>query len=490
MTTDGAVDWLCWPRFDSPSLFGALLDRKKGGSWIIRPAGPASASCRYLQDTNVLETRFQAPGGIVLLTDFMPAVSEEAKRRLLLPEHELIRRIECLQGFAEVRIHFLPRPDYARVRDAVRNAGPFGFRIERGGGLFTLRSEPALRLDAAGGVSGVVRLRAGQSAALSLSYAADGPAVLPPLGRLAQEKLAASVDWWRRWAGRARYDGPHRGAVVRSALALKLLSYAPSGAILAAPTTSLPERLGGDMNWDYRFCWLRDAAFTSRALHGLGYREEAEAFVSWLLHATRLTRPELRILYDVFGERGPCEAELTHLRGYAGSRPVRIGNTARDQVQLDVITGASAGVGRATARVFARRGAAIGLLARGADGLEATRADVERLGGRALAIPTSRRGRAAAGRAGGSGPPGQSRVARPRRPWRARRLRPPRACGQCAGLAGSASRLAARSAGSRAVRIRPAALPYFAADGVPAGTGKPRSRMRAAICASRPRKAR
>ena len=335
MSKDGSIDWLCWPRFDSPSIFGALLDRKNGGAWSIRPTGPAVAACRYLDETNVLETRFRTPEGTVVLTDFMPASSEEEKRRLLLPEHELIRTMQCTSGAVEMRIRFLPRPDYARVRDAVRNSGAFGFRVERGASLVTLVSQPDLRLDAAGGVSGFVRLRAGDSVTLSLSYAADAPAVLPPLGSV-PEKLARTLGWWRRWAARARYTGPYREAVVRSALALKLLSYAPSGAILAAATTSLPERLGGDMNWDYRFCWLRDAAFTSRALHGLGYREEAEAFVSWILHATRLTRPRLRILYDVFGESGPREQVLTHLRGHAGSRPVRVGNAARDQLQLDV----------------------------------------------------------------------------------------------------------------------------------------------------------
>jgi GH15 family glucan-1,4-alpha-glucosidase len=185
-------------------------------------------------------------------------------------------------------------------------------------------------------VSARFKLGAGATVWFSLTGSWEGPAVLPALGQPLEEKLSLTIDWWRRWAARATYSGPYREQVVRSALALKLLIYAPSGAMIAAPTTSLPERIGGDLNWDYRYCWLRDAAFTARALFGLGYREDAEAFISWTLHATRLTRPELRVIYDVFGEGNTEETELPHLRGYAGSSPVRIGNATREQLQLDV----------------------------------------------------------------------------------------------------------------------------------------------------------
>ena len=160
--------------------------------------------------------------------------------------------------------------------------------------------------------------------------------MVPPLGDLVSEKLDLTIDWWRNWAAKSNYRGPYERQVSRSALVLKLLSYAPSGAIVAAPTTSLPERLGGNLNWDYRFAWLRDASFTVHALFGLGYKEDAKAFVDWLLHATRLTRPELRVVYDVFGESPPPEHELSQLHGHACSRPVRIGNAAIEQVQLDI----------------------------------------------------------------------------------------------------------------------------------------------------------
>ncbi|MBI2824820.1 MAG: glycoside hydrolase family 15 protein [Planctomycetia bacterium] len=336
VSRDGSIDWLCWPRFDSPSFFGGLLDRRAGGDWSISPTEPARVERRYLDQTNVLQTRFHAATGAIVLTDFMPAAAEEQKRRMPWPEHELVRKVECEQGEVEVQVRFDPRPDYGRARIAIRDAGAMGLRIEMGASLVTLRSDVKFNPVAEGGASARLKVRAGESMAFSLTYSAEGPAVLPPLGELISEKLALTVAWWRRWASRARYSGPYRDQVVRSALALKLMSYAPSGAIVAAPTTSLPERVGGDLNWDYRFCWLRDAAFTARALFGLGYEEEAEAFVSWMLHATRLTRPELRVIYDVFGESNPEETELPHLEGYRGSRPVRIGNAIRNQLQLDV----------------------------------------------------------------------------------------------------------------------------------------------------------
>jgi len=331
----GSIDWLCWPRFDSASIFAAIVDRKTGGYWSIRPDGDSQFSRHYIADTNVLETTFIASSGKVVLTDFMPVTSEEEKRKWLWPEHELVRQIKCTQGEMELIVDFNPRLDYGRVTPKIKDAGKLGWRIDIGTDVFTLRSQIEL-VRRGDGLAANVTLKAGEKVGFSLSHSAEGPAVIPPLGESVTEKLNLTIDWWRSWAAQSNYRGPYERQVNRSALVLKLLSYAPSGAIVAAPTTSLPERIGADLNWDYRFAWLRDAAFTVHALFGLGYRDDAEAFIDWLLHATRLTRPRLRVVYDVFGERPQAERELLYVHGYAGSRPVRIGNAASDQMQLDI----------------------------------------------------------------------------------------------------------------------------------------------------------
>ena len=322
----GSIDWLCWPRFDSPSIFGALLD-EHGGCWSLAPTAASRVTRRYLDDTNVLETRFDTETGTLVLTDLMPVASEEDKGRLLLPDHEILRVAECVRGEIEIEMQCAPRPDYGRRPGRIRHAGRLGVRVEMGADLLVLRSDLPLDISADGQVRGTARLRAGDAVHTSLTFADDWPAVLPPLGDWSRAAIARSVAWWQDWASHLRYDGPRRDMVIRSALALKLLVYAPSGAVVAAPTTSLPERMGGDLNWDYRFCWLRDAAFTVRALFALGCSTEAEAFVNWLLHATRLTQPELRILYDVHGNAPGEERTLERFAGYRG--PCRFGSATR-----------------------------------------------------------------------------------------------------------------------------------------------------------------
>ncbi|MBV9340233.1 MAG: glycoside hydrolase family 15 protein [Acidobacteria bacterium] len=327
----GQIDWLCWPRFDSPSIFAALLDQERGGHWRIAPLGPYSAERAYVSESNVLETRFRTASGTLLLTDLMPVTESRAS---LVPDHEIVRRLSCTAGDAEVEVELVPRARYGGVVPALRQAGRLGIRIECGRGVYWLRSSIPLRLGE-GVASAPTRLKAGQSLLFSFSYAEEAPAVLPPLEEIPQ-RIDECVCWWRRWAAQAQYDGEAREEVIRSALALKLLIFTPSGAIVAAPTTSLPERIGGGLNWDYRYCWLRDASLTIRALLELGYWEEAAHFLDWLLHATRLKQPELNIAYTVFGNPMPEEWESQTLAGYRGSRPVRIGNAARDQLQLDV----------------------------------------------------------------------------------------------------------------------------------------------------------
>jgi GH15 family glucan-1,4-alpha-glucosidase len=337
ISRDGSLDWLCFPRFDSPSVFAALLDEQRGGRFRIRPAGPFEVARRYLPDTNVLETTFRTPSGVCTLRDLMPVASEAEKRVSPLPEHLVLRELEGQAGEVAVEIVYEPRPDYARTRPRLQRRGPFGLWLETGGAACVLRSDVPLDLvDDGRAARGLHRLRAGERASLAFAYGEEGPAVVPLLGEAARRQVARSVRWWQEWSDRCTYRGPYRDAVIRSALTLKLMAYAPSGAVVAAPTTSLPELIGGVRNWDYRYCWLRDASFTLRALFDLGYDEEATAFMSWMLHATRLTWPELQVLYDVFGEARVPERELPHLRGHAGSRPVRIGNEAQGQLQLDV----------------------------------------------------------------------------------------------------------------------------------------------------------
>ncbi len=337
ISRDGSLDWLCWPRFDSPSIFAALLDVERGGCFRVRPTGTFQTERRYLPDTNILETTFHGAGGTFILRDLMPVASEETKRRQLRPDHQVVRELEGISGDVEIEILYEPRPDYARIRPQLTERGSFGIWCDAGRGSLVLRSDLPLKVETDGtSARGVAHVQAGKRHYLSLAYEDDAPATLPPLGSAAFDQVQQTAAWWRAWVARCTYRGPYRDAVIRSALALKLLTFAPSGALVAAPTTSLPEKIGGPRNWDYRYCWLRDASFTIRALLSLGYEEEAEAFFGWIMHATRLTWPELQVLYNVYGETRLPERELQHLSGYAESRPVRIGNDAHNQLQLDV----------------------------------------------------------------------------------------------------------------------------------------------------------
>lgn len=330
----GAVEWLCWPRFDSGALFASILDPVRGGLWRVSPSGTFRSTRRYVPDTNVLVTAFETPDGAVTLTDAMSIATEEHKRAHSMPDHELLRIARCERGSVELDVRFEPRPDFGRRPGVVIDRGALGLRLELGRELYTLRSSRPLEVRE-GAVVGRIVLRAGEELRLSLCHDCEAPAVLPPLEQ-SPERMERTAQWWRQWASRIQVTGPWRETIVRSALVLKLLIFAPSGALIAAPTTSLPERIGGDLNWDYRFCWLRDAAFTVRVLLDLGYREDAEAFVGWLLHSTRLTRPALSVLYDVHGRLPAEELVIEGLDGFLGSAPVRVNNAASTQLQLDV----------------------------------------------------------------------------------------------------------------------------------------------------------
>jgi GH15 family glucan-1,4-alpha-glucosidase len=335
VSKQGSIDWLCWPRFEKPSIFAALLDPERGGHWRIGPAVNEKIQRQYLPKSNVLQTRFTGASGRFVLSDLMPMGPTYYNESKLIPDHEVIRRLECEEGEVEVEFDFAPRANYGLQSVQLQQVGKLGVRLEWGKGVYWLRSSVPLEIQE-GKAWARIKMHAGESLNFSFSYSEDAPAVLPPLDDSMVERIQATTEWWERWAKLASYDGEYHPQVVRSALALKLLNHVPSGSIIAAATTSLPEKIGGSLNWDYRYCWLRDASLTIRALLELGYWEEAGDFLEWMLQATRLTQPKLHILYTVFGESAPKERTLDELRGYRDSKPVRIGNAARDQFQLDV----------------------------------------------------------------------------------------------------------------------------------------------------------
>lgn len=331
--TDGSLDWLCWPDFDSPALFCAILDRRRGGRFRIGPSSRAlRTSRRYVPETAVLETTFETQDGVLRLTDFMPVRDEER----LAPLREIVRLVEAIEGDPEMGFVYAPRPDWATRPPRLAHRPPLGIHCEASSGAVHFLTDSSWQLDGeAGTVRGRERLAAGERRAFSLTFSADEPAIATPLDAVC-EALEETLAFWRGWSGRCTYRGEYRDAVLRSAITLKLLTYAPSGALLAAATTSLPEVVGGDLNWDYRHCWLRDASLCLHAFGDLGFSEEAARFIDWLLHTTRLSAPELKPVYSILGRLDLPERRLDHLEGYRGSHPVRIGNAARGQVQLDV----------------------------------------------------------------------------------------------------------------------------------------------------------
>jgi GH15 family glucan-1,4-alpha-glucosidase len=331
VSRDGSIDWLCLPNFSSPSVFARILDRR-GGRFSLRPAEKFTSTRRYVEGAAVLETIFQTENGTARIFDCLPIVDGI---RQMQPLREILRIVEGVTGTISFRAIIDPRPDYARLESRPRFRNRLGWSYAWRSEILNIQTDIEL-VPQASALCGDFSVAAGQRRYFSLSHCQSEPAVMAPLGEAADERLESTVAWWKDWSAQIRYDGPYREAVVRSAVTLKLLSFSPSGAIVAAPTTSLPEAIGSGRNWDYRYCWLRDAGLTMQALIGLGIKEDAGAFLDWMLHATRLTWPKLKIMYDIYGRSGLDEQELPHLGGHRDSRPVRIGNGAHTQQQLDV----------------------------------------------------------------------------------------------------------------------------------------------------------
>ena len=330
----GSIDWLCLPQFDSPSVLNRLLDQEQGGHFAITPLNPFSVHRAYQGSTAVLMTEFRTDEGVVRITDCMPVLPEAKKSTRLFPFRSVLRYIEGVEGTMQLQIVFKPRPDDGRLVPTFHARGVSGYCVDLGSRLLHLSTEIHLSMKK-GELEGRVAVSAGQRHALWLAYSEDAPAVYPVLAE-AELAIEETGHFWKSWAEACNYHGPYRQSVLRSALTLKLLSFAPSGAIVAAPTTSLPEVIGGIRNWDYRYCWLRDASYTAHLFFRIGFPTEAIAFVRWLVHATALTYPELQVLYDVYGEASLSQADLRFLEGYRKSQPARVGNQAHTQFQLDV----------------------------------------------------------------------------------------------------------------------------------------------------------
>jgi GH15 family glucan-1,4-alpha-glucosidase len=332
--TDGSIGWCCWPRFDSPSVFASLLDAEHGGFWKIEPTREChSIKQLYFPDTNVLITRFLTPDGVGEVQDFMPIHRDEDARR------HLVRRVMVVRGEMGFRMECQPRLNYGRTAHTTE-AGERGaiFRSPE----LTMVVESSQPLTQSGdGVVCEFTLKAGRSAAFSMADSGDDYVCKGMRQADAAQQFQRTVRYWRGWLHKSQYRGRWREMVNRSALTLKLLTYRPTGAIVAAPTTSLPEQIGGGRNWDYRYTWIRDAAFSVYALLRLGFTEEAAAFMNWLTNRFR-EAPEhgldgpLQIMYGIDGRHELPESELDHFEGYEQSAPVRIGNGAANQLQLDI----------------------------------------------------------------------------------------------------------------------------------------------------------
>ncbi|MGY3512468.1 glycoside hydrolase family 15 protein [Bradyrhizobium lupini] len=321
---NGSIDWLCWPAFDSDACFAALLGTHKNGRWLIAPSEDVTAtSRRYLGDTLILETRFETDGGTVALIDFMPPRGKAS---------DIVRLVRGVSGTVKMRMELVIRFGFGVDIPWVRRIDHSLLAVA-GQDMTVLRTPAKTRGEDLTTVSDF-EVKAGETAPFVLTY---GPSHLEPPAPIDPEvALKETEKFWQDWCSHCNRDGDYRDLIVRSLITLKALTFAPTGGIVAAPTTSLPEKLGGARNWDYRFCWLRDATFTLLALMNSGYTEEASAWHNWLLRAAAGSPANMQIMYGIWGQRRLLEWEAGWLDGYEGAQPVRVGNAAHAQLQLDV----------------------------------------------------------------------------------------------------------------------------------------------------------
>ncbi|MDX6324491.1 MAG: hypothetical protein QOK15_845 [Nocardioidaceae bacterium] len=325
---DGSIDWLCLPRFDSHACFAALLGTPDNGRWLIGPVGPAETTRRYLDDSSVLQTTHTTPTGSFRVVDVMPIGDQRA---------DVVRRVEGLSGTVRVRHEWIVRLGYGRIRPWVTRCEHDGAEViaaVAGPDRLVLRG-PRLPRAENGRHVDEFELREGETMLFATTWSASHRGIQHC--RDLEERIEDTASRTRDWAEQCRYQGPFRDAVVRSVLTLRMMTHGPTGGIVAAPTTSLPEDFGGERNWDYRFSWLRDASLTVDALLRCGYRDETRLWRDWLLRAVAGDPADLQIMYTVDGARDLPERTLPSLPGYADSRPVRIGNAAVDQFQSDVL---------------------------------------------------------------------------------------------------------------------------------------------------------
>lgn len=339
VASDGTIDWFCPGRFDAPSVFAAILDAERGGAWTLGPVGEVTRTQQYyLPDTAILVTRFLTPEGVVEVQDFMPVL------RAHDPDHRqrVVRRVAAVRGRVPVRTRVALRPSYGSEEPHLEE-GDDGVRIDDGHVDLLLSATHRVTVEGHDATADFC-LADGEAALFVLEVVPHGEEREPCSVEDTHALLDATTDFWRSWLATSTYSGRWRGVIERSAITLKLLCHEPSGAVIAAPTTSLPEELGGERNWDYRFVWIRDAAFTLYALLRLGFTDEAAAFTAWLSRRIGDSDRDdpayaelgpLRVLYDLDGNVPSAERELA-LAGHRGSRPVRVGNAAVEQLQLDI----------------------------------------------------------------------------------------------------------------------------------------------------------